>query len=97
MEFLSNIEYKSILGYLPATIIKNVIETKADFTEKLPRHYVTESVGLFSDISGFTKLSEAFSKKGRVGAEFLTFCINRYMERIINIIGANGGDIFIFV
>ena len=97
MEFLSNIEYKSILGYLPATIIKNVIETKRDLTEKLPRHYVTESVGLFSDISGFTKLSEAFSKKGRVGPEFLTFCINRYMEQIINIIGANGGDIFKFV
>ena len=97
MEFLSDTEYKSILGYLPATIIKNVIETKVAFTEKLPRHYVTESVGLFSDISGFTKLSEAFSKKGRVGAEFLTFCINRYMERIINIIGANGGDIFKFV
>ena len=97
MEFLSNIEYKSILGYLPATIIKNVIETKVALTEKLPRHYVTESVGLFSDISGFTKLSEAFSKKGRVGPEFLTFCINRYMERIINIIGANGGDIFKFV
>ena len=97
MEFLSSIEYKSILGYLPATIIKNVIETKVALTEKLPRHYVTESVGLFSDISGFTKLSEAFSKKGRVGPEFLTFCINRYMERIINIIGANGGDIFKFV
>ena len=97
MDFLSDTEYKSILGYLPATIIKNVIETKVAFTEKLPRHYVTESVGLFSDISGFTKLSEAFSKKGRVGAEFLTFCINRYMERIINIIGANGGDIFKFV
>ena len=97
MDFLSNTEYKSILGYLPATIIKNVIETKVALTAKLPRHYVTESVGLFSDISGFTKLSEAFSKKGRVGAEFLTFCINRYMEGIINIIGANGGDIFKFV
>ena len=97
MDFLSDIEYKSIIGYLPATIIKNVIETNVDFTEKLPRHYVTESVGLFSDISGFTKLSEAFSKKGRVGPEFLTFCINRYMEQIINIIGANGGDIFKFV
>ena len=70
MEFLSNIEYKSILGYLPATIIKNVIDTKSNFTEKLPRHYVTESVGLFSDISGFTKLSEAFSKKEELGQNF---------------------------
>ena len=40
MEFLSNIEYKNILGYLPTTIIKNVIEAQADFTEKLPHHYV---------------------------------------------------------
>ena len=97
MKFLSNIEYKSLLGYLPATKIKNVIEIKVDFTEKLPRHYLTESVGLISDISGFTKLSEAFSKKGRLGPEFLTLCINRYIEQIINIIGANGGDIFKFV
>ena len=93
MEFLSNIEYKNILDYLLSSIIKNVIETKAALTEKLQWHYATESVSLFSDISGFTKLSEAFSKKGRVGPEFLTLCINRYMERIINIIGANGGDI----
>ena len=94
---LSTNEYKSILGYLPSTIIKNVIEKRVDLSKQLPQHYITDSVGLFSDISGFTKLSEAFSKKGRVGAECLTFCINRYMEQIINIIGANGGDIFKFV
>ena len=97
MEMLSTNEYKSILGYLPSTIIKNVIEKRVDLSKQLPQHYSTDSVGLFSDISGFTKLSEAFSKKGRVGAECLTFCINRYMEQIINIIGANGGDIFKFV
>ena len=63
MEFLSNIEYKSILGYLPATIIKNVIEKKVVLTEKLQRHYVTESVGFFSDISSFTKLWRLFQRK----------------------------------
>lgn len=97
MEFLSDNEYKSILGYLPSTIIKNVIDNKVDLSKQLPQHYFTDCVGLFSDISGFTKLSETFSKKGRVGPECLTFCINRYMEQIINIIGANGGDIFKFV
>ena len=97
MEILSSAEYKSILGYLPATIIQNVISSRIDLKKTLPQHYQTDSVGLFSDISGFTKLSEAFSKKGRYGPEFLTFCINRYMEQIINIIGANGGDIFKFV
>ena len=96
MDYLSTTEYKCILGYLPATIIKNVIDKKFNPLKDLPQHYLTDSVGLFSDISGFTKLSVAFSKKGRVGPEYLTFCINRYMEQIINIIGANGGDIFKF-
>ncbi len=96
MDYLSTSEYKCILGYLPATIIKNVIDKKFNPLKSLPQHYLTDSVGLFSDISGFTKLSVAFSKKGRVGPEYLTFCINRYMEQIINIIGANGGDIFKF-
>jgi len=96
MDYLSTTEYKCILGYLPATIIKNVIDKKFNPFKELPQHYLTDSVGLFSDISGFTKLSVAFSKKGRVGPEYLTFCINRYMEQIINIIGANGGDIFKF-
>ena len=96
MDYLSTTEFKCILGYLPATIIKNVIDKKFNPLKDLPQHYLTDSVGLFSDISGFTKLSVAFSKKGRVGPEYLTFCINRYMEQIINIISANGGDIFKF-
>ena len=96
MDYLSTTEYKCILGYLPATIIKNVIDKQFNPLKELPQHYLTDSVGLFSDISGFTKLSVAFSKKGRLGPEYLTFCINRYMEQIINIIGANGGDIFKF-
>ena len=96
MDYLSTAEYKCILGYLPATIIKNAIDKKFNPLKELPQHYLTDSVGLFSDISGFTKLSVAFSKKGRLGPEYLTFCINRYMEQIINIIGANGGDIFKF-
>ena len=79
---LSTNEYKSILGYLPSTIIKNVIEKRVDLSKQLPQHYITDSVGLFSDISGFTKLSEAFSKEGRTGSEFLAFCLNRYMEQL---------------
>ena len=96
MESVSDSEYISILGYLPATIIKNIIDSRMNLSEP-PQHYAMETVGLFSDISGFTKLSEAFSKKGRIGAEFLAYCINRYMEQIISIIGRHGGDIFKFV
>lgn len=87
---LSHTEFKSVLNYIPATVTKNIVEEKIDLSQKLPQHYTVQTVGLFSDISGFTALSEAFSTKGRIGSECLAFCINRYMEQIISIIGSNG-------
>lgn len=93
---------QSLMGYLPAIVIQNVIENKIDFDNKgdwkrvLPQYYNIHTVSLFADISGFTKLGEAFAKKGRIGPEFLAFSLNRYMEQLINIIGKNGGDIFKF-
>ena len=62
---------------MPETIIKNVIDIKCNPFKELQQHYLANSVGLFSDISGFTKLSVAFSKKGREGPEYLSFCINK--------------------
>ncbi len=49
---------------------------------------------MFADISGFTKLAEYLSKKGKEGAELLAFAINRYMELLVKAIGKSGGDIF---
>jgi len=97
-----NVGQQALMGYLPAIVIQNVIENKIDFdnkgdwTKALPQYYNIHTVSLFADISGFTKLGEAFAKKGRIGPEFLAFSLNRYMEELINIIGKNGGDIFKF-
>jgi hypothetical protein len=77
---------QSLLGYLPAIIIKNILDGKINVLGKLPQFYTMTTVSLFADISGFTKLSEAFSKKGRIGPEFLAFSLNRYMEQLSNII-----------
>ena len=87
---------RSLLGYLPAQVIKCVLDGKIKENQKYPFDVPMKTVSLFADISGFTKLSEKFSKKGRRGPEFLAFCLNRYMELLINIIGKNGGDIFKF-
>ena len=87
---------RSLLGYLPAQVIKCVLDGKIKENQKYPFDIPMKTVSLFADISGFTKLSEKFSKKGRKGPEFLAFCLNRYMELLINIIGKNGGDIFKF-
>ncbi len=75
---------QSLLGYLPAIIIKNILDGKINVLGKLPQFYTMTTVSLFADISGFTKLSEAFSKKGRIGPEFLAFSLNRYMEQLSN-------------
>lgn len=87
---------QSLLGYLPAMVIKKIVDDNKDLYENLPCHYLIKTVSLFADISGFTKLSESFAKLGRIGPEFLAFSLNRYMEQLINIIGKNGGDIFKF-
>ena len=87
---------RSLLGYLPAQVIKCVLDGKIKENQKYPFDIPLKTVSLFADISGFTKLSEKFSKKGRIGPEFLAFSLNRYMELLINIIGKNGGDIFKF-
>jgi len=87
---------RSLLGYLPAQVIKCVLDGKIKENQKYPFDIPLKTVSLFADISGFTKLSEKFAKKGRKGPEFLAFCLNRYMELLINIIGKNGGDIFKF-
>lgn len=87
---------QSLLGYLPAMVIKKIIDDNKDLSKNLPYHYFIKTVSLFADISGFTKLSESFAKLGRIGPEFLAFSLNRYMEQLINIISKNGGDIFKF-
>ena len=74
---------QSLLGYLPAIVIKNILDGEID-SKNLPSYYKINTVSLFADISGFTKLSETFAKKGRIGAEFLTFTLNRYLEQLSN-------------
>lgn len=82
----------SLMGYLPALVVKQIVdeqlhlapqkqsEKKAEI--KLPQYFAMSSVCLFADISGFTKLSETYSSIGRMGAEVLAFMLNRYMETI---------------
>lgn len=54
---------RSLLGYLPAQVIKCVLDGKIKENQKYPFDIPMKTVSLFADISGFTKLSEKFSKK----------------------------------
>lgn len=87
---------QSLLKYIPTMVIKHSLAI-GDKPRTLPELDSMETVVMFSDISGFTNISEECSKKGARGAEELVFCINRYMEGLIKCIAKYGGDIIKFV
>ena len=51
---------------------------------------------LFSDVSGFTALSERLAHQGQEGAEQLTHAINAYFERMLDILAWSGGILLKF-
>ncbi len=51
---------------------------------------------LFSDISGFTAMSERLSTLGKEGAEQIVALVNRYFSAMLDVLFAYGGDLFKF-
>ncbi len=51
---------------------------------------------LFSDVSGFTALSERLQGRGLEGAEILTRMMNRYFGRMLDILAQSGGILLKF-
>lgn len=72
-------------------------KAQINLRKNLPFIQELETVVLFADISGFTKVSEACAKMGMRGNEELAFCINRYMEGMVKNLSKFGGDIIKFV
>jgi len=87
---------QNLMKYIPFLVIKHAL-TIGDKPRTLPELQPLETVVIFSDISGFTSISESCAKLGARGAEELVFCINRYMEGLIKCIAKYGGDIIKFV
>ncbi len=87
---------QNLLKYIPLMVIRQALAV-GDRPRALPELQPLETVVMFSDISGFTSISEACAKLGPRGAEELVFCINRYMEGLIKCIAKYGGDIIKFV
>ena len=94
-------EYVQMLSkFVPSLVIQNLIGKMKKgnaHTTKYPEIQEMETVVIFADISGFTALSEACSRKGIRGNEELAFCINRYMEGMVENLNKYGGDIIKFV
>jgi class 3 adenylate cyclase/tetratricopeptide (TPR) repeat protein len=76
--------------YLP----RLVVDWLADEPERVWRE--VEGSVAFVDISGFTKLSERLSRRGRVGAEELTDAIGSCFVQLLAVAYAKGGSLLKF-
>jgi class 3 adenylate cyclase len=60
------------------------------------RYEWQEGTLMFTDLAGFTRLTEAHAVRGRAGAESLLKTLNAYFAGIIEIISKAGGDLLEF-
>src|SRR5436190_17933047 len=79
------------LSYVPYALAQQILEHPGESPVGWERR--VDVVTLFADVSGFTQISEALSKIGKVGAEELTQILNSYFEPMIDLIESYGGII----
>ena len=83
-----------IASYVPARVARQVAaELPPADGPRLDRFSGTL---VFADVSGFTALTESLARRGDIGAEELTRCLNAYFGRLIDLIVGEGGDILKF-
>mmetsp|Transcript_5133 Transcript_5133/g.12021 ORF Transcript_5133/g.12021 Transcript_5133/m.12021 type:complete len:314 (-) Transcript_5133:2896-3837(-) len=93
MKFLN-----ALASYVPKVVVKQLIMLGGDDSshrEEVPFRKAYETVVVFCDVSGFTKLSENMSKSGK-GSEGVASNINKYFQMMVKIISSGGGDVLKF-
>jgi class 3 adenylate cyclase/tetratricopeptide (TPR) repeat protein len=79
--------------YVPALILDRL---RSEGRPDGPSQERMDCAVLFADISGFTPLTEAFTREGSGGAESLTHVLNDYFGRLIETVQSHAGDIVKF-
>ena len=90
---------KSDLFETPTSYVPHLITQRfaADPTAiSTPRSETFSAAVLFSDISGFTALTERLAQRGPAGAEELTRLLNAYFGQLVELITVCGGDVIKF-
>ena len=86
----------TLLGYLPAQVIKYVLDGKIKQKQEYPVEFGMNTATLYAELNGVTS-ADKISKTSIKSPEYFSFIFNKFMELLINIIGKNGGDIIKFV
>lgn len=91
--------YDALCPYIPQSVrvyMSSLIQDKVGASIKPPLITSCETVALFADVSGFTKLSESLAARGPEGAQDLAHHLNGYISQMVKLLSAEGGDIFKF-
>ena len=83
-----------LASYVPKLIQKRAIQNPVPIDAPLREDF--QAVVLFTDISGFTALTERLAEKGPVGVETLAHILNDYFGKMIDVIDEYGGDVVKF-
>jgi class 3 adenylate cyclase len=83
-----------LTSYVPKSLLQRIAVNSEILQTPLQEHL--KAAVLFSDISGFTALTERLAQRGPDGAEELTKHLNAYFGQLIELINDRGGDIIQF-
>lgn len=83
---------ETLASYVPTLVLRR-LAVQADPGAVGPRLDRVAGAVLFSDVSGFTALTERLARQGPAGAEALGELLNGYFARLIGLIQSHGGDV----
>jgi len=83
-----------LASYVPKSLLQRIAVNSEILQTPLQEHL--KAAVLFTDISGFTALTERLAQRGPDGAEELTKHLNAYFGQLIELISDRGGDIIKF-
>ena len=86
--------FEGVASFVPARVARQLSANPGQ--SEGPRADRFTGTVLLADISGFTGLTESLARRGEVGVEDLTRCLNVYFGRLIDLIVEYGGDIVKF-
>ena len=83
-----------LVSYVPKSLLQRIAVNSEIL--QTPLQEDLKAAVLFTDISGFTALTERLAERGPDGAEELTKHLNAYFGQLIELISDRGGDIIKF-
>ena len=85
---------EKLAAYVPMPVLEAIYHQPRPLTHSTSRRF--PAVVLYTDISGFTPLSELLGQAGPTGAEELTHLVNQYFTRMIQVVQAYHGQVVKF-